>query len=269
MASPKAKRVKDLQIKRAARASKEVLPSFNYLMTLMYDGSNYGGYGKQKHQNTIQDTLNKVLSDYFKEEIVTIESSRTDAKVHALDQKVMFKLNRQINTNKVLSSLNDLLPSDIIIKDLVKVRNDFHSRYDVLNKTYMYQINQNLDPRLSKYAWYIKEDLNIQKMIEACQCLLGKHDFNTFKSGKAQSESSVRTINDISIIENNGLIEISINGDGFLYNMVRLIVKALVDIGLGKKDVLYMKELLDLKSKPDHLESAPAQGLTLMKINYK
>jgi len=268
MASAKEKRIKDLEKKRAARANKEVLPSFNYLITLMYDGSNYGGYAKQKHKNTIQDILNQVLRDYFKQEISTIESSRTDAKVHAIDQKVMFTTNTNLTINKTINELNDILPNDIIIKDITKVANNFHCRYDVKNKTYVYTISKSLDPRENNYAWYIKDKLDVKAMVKASKCLIGKHDFNTFKSSKAQSDSSIRTINSLDIKEDDKHITIEINGDGFLYNMVRLIVKALVDVGLHKQEVSYIQYLLDLKEKPSNLESAPAQGLCLSKINY-
>jgi len=264
------RRQKALEEKRAIRQNKtKPTEPFKYLITLAYDGSNYGGYAKQKHKNTIQNVLEATLKKYFNQDIKTTESSRTDAKVHALNQKVMFELPEKIALEKAQAQLNELLPKDIMITELKQVKKDFHCRYEVVNKTYEYTIHSKLDPRVTNYSWLINHPLDIRKMHDASRCLIGKHDFNTFKSAKATTDTSIRTINFLEISEENERIVIQINADGFLYNMVRLIVKALVDVGTGKQEILYIKKLLDLKNKPDNLESAPAQGLCLMEINYK
>lgn len=265
----KQKRQKALAQKRALRQNKPQQPElFKYLMTVAYDGSRYGGYAKQKHKNTIQNVLEATLEKYFDCDIKTVESSRTDSKVHALDQKVMFKLSEEIMTEKAKTQLNELLPHDVIIMKLEQVKQDFHCRYDVVDKTYEYVIHKYLDPRSVNYAWFVPRALDIEKMIFASRCLIGKHDFNTFKSAKATTDTSIRTLNFLEIKEDDEKIYIRMNADGFLYNMVRLIVKALVDVGTGKREVAYVKDLLDLRAKPDNLESAPAQGLCLMEINY-
>ena len=265
------KRQKALEEKRAIRRNKVKAPEpelFKYLITLSYDGSKYGGYAKQKHKNTIQNVLEAILKKYFNQDVKTTESSRTDSKVHALNQKVMFDLPEEIVVEKVQTQLNELLPKDIFIKDLNQVSKDFHCRYKVINKTYEYTINSIIDPRCVNYSWFVDNTLDVRKMIEASRCLIGKHDFNTFKSAKATTDTSIRTVNFLEIDEENGKVIIRINADGFLYNMVRLIVKALVDVGTGTQEISYIKDLLDLKGKPDNLESAPAQGLCLMEINY-
>lgn len=266
----KKRRQQELEAKRAIRKNK-VKPQepLKYLITLAYDGSNYGGYAKQKHQNTIQNVLEATLKKYFGQDIKATESSRTDAKVHALCQKVTFELPEKIILQKAQVQLNELLPKDIIITDLKQVPRDFHCRYAVVNKTYEYTIHGKLDPRAVNFSWFVEHKLDIDKMIEASRCLLGKHDFSTFKSAKATTDSSIRTINFLEINEENSSVFIRINADGFLYNMVRLIVKALVDVGTGKQEISYIKKLLDLKAKPDNLESAPAGGLCLMEINYE
>ena len=260
---------KALEAKRAIRQNKVKPPEpFKYLMTLAYDGSRYGGYAKQKHGNTIQNVLEAALKNYFGHDIKTVESSRTDSRVHALNQKVMFQLPEAIKVEKAQAQLNELLPRDMIMIALQQVEQDFHCRYAVVDKTYEYVIHGKLDPRAMNYAWVVNQPLDTDKMIEASRCLIGKHDFSTFKSAKATTDTSVRTIYFLEIEEEKGGVLIRINGDGFLYNMVRLIVKALVDVGAGKQEITYIKELLDLKSKPDNLESAPAQGLCLMEVNY-
>ena len=265
----KQKRQKALEEKRAIRQNKaKSVEPFKYLITLAYDGSNYGGYAKQKHKNTIQNVLEATLQQYFGTVIKTTEASRTDAKVHALSQKVMFELSEEIAVEKVQTQLNELLPKDIIMTDLKQVKRDFHCRYDVVDKTYEYVIYKKLDPRAMNNAWLIYQELDVKKMAESSRCLIGTHDFSTFKSAKATTDTSIRTINFLEIAEKDEKVIIRINADGFLYNMVRLIVKALVDVGTGKQEVAYVKKLLDLKAKPDNLESAPAQGLCLVEINY-
>ena len=265
----KQRRQKALEEKRAIRQSRGQRPeSFKYLITLAYDGSSYGGYAKQKHKNTIQNVLEATLKKYFDQDVKTTESSRTDAKVHALNQKVTFEFPEEIMAEKAQTQLNELLPKDIIITDIKPVQRDFHCRHEVVDKTYEYVIHRNFDPRAVNYAWFINQTLDIRKMIEASRCLIGKHDFSTFKSAKATTDTSIRTIHFLEIEGEDEKVFIRVNADGFLYNMVRLIVKALVDVGTGKQDISYIKGLLDLKAKPDNLESAPAQGLCLMEINY-
>ena len=268
MATRKQKLKKDLEQKRAARQNKTPRLCYKYLLTLAYDGSNYGGYAKQKHKNTIQNYLENALGEYFKQPIPTTESSRTDAKVHALNQKVMFEWHESLALSKVRMQLNEILPKEIIIVQLEQVAADFHCRHQVKNKTYEYIIESRLDPRANHYAWHLDQKLDLERMKQASRCLIGTHDFTTFKSAKATTDTSIRTVNFLDILEEKGRLVIRINADGFLYNMVRLIVKALVDVGTHRKEISYIKELLELKAKPDNLESAPAQGLCLMEINY-
>ena len=264
------RRQKALEEKRAIRQNREKPQEpFKYLITLAYDGSNYGGYAKQKHKNTIQNVLEATLKQYFAQDIKTTESSRTDAKVHALSQKVMFEVPEKIIVKKAKMQLNELLPKDILITDLEQVPRDFHCRYHVVDKTYEYTIHRRVDPRVANYSWLVNHRLDVDKMTLASRCLIGKHDFSTFKASKATTDTSIRTINFLEVKKENRKVIIRINADGFLYNMVRLIVKALVDVGAGKQEISYVKKLLDLKAKPDHLESAPAGGLCLMEVNYR
>lgn len=262
------KRQKELEIKRAARANKEVLPSFKYLLTIAYDGSDFGGYAKQKHKNTIQNKLEEALEIVYGEFVSTTESSRTDAKVHALDQKVMFEVKQNINLTKLQNELNEMLKPKIIINKIEEIHNSFHCRYDVKDKTYEYTVSKVEDPRRHNYSWQIKDKLDLEAMREAVKPLIGKHDFTSFKGAKATTSDSIRTINYIEIEENDKEIVFRFNADGFLYNMIRILVHCLVEVGLKHQDTNYMKEILDLKNKPESLESAKANGLCLMKINY-
>ena len=265
----KEKKRKALEAKRAIRESRDKeARNLRYLMTVAYDGSKYGGYAKQKHKNTVQNVLEVTLQRYFGVVIKTTEASRTDSKVHALCQKVMFDVGEKLVVGKVRGQLNELLPKDIVVVDFEHVDSDFHCRYAVVNKTYEYVIRRDFDVRARNYAWYVGRELNIRKMQEASRCLIGEHDFVTFKSAKATTDGSVRTIHFLDILEREQEVLIRINADGFLYNMVRLIVKALVDVGMGVEDVDYVEGLLNLQRKPSNLASAPAQGLCLVEINY-
>lgn len=270
MSTVKTKKKAELERKRALRAEKKTeVREQKYLMTLAYDGAKFGGYAKQKHKNTVQNILELALKQQFGVDIKTTEASRTDAKVHGLDQKVMFTLPHEISAKKVMASLNEQLPREIQLGNLESVPSDFHCRHDVLHKTYEYVISKTFDIRQINYSWLVEQQLDVEKMIHASRCLIGRHDFSTFKSAKATTETSVRTIRFLDIKETATHIYIRINADGFLYNMVRLIVKALVDVGTGKKDENYIEQLLLLKEKPDNLESAPAGGLCLMGIFYE
>jgi len=270
MSKVKIRKRQELEEKRVLRQKKtEQKVKNKYLITLAYDGSSYGGYAKQKHKNTVQNVLERTLSDYLKTEIKTTEASRTDAKVHALCQKIMFEIDQKLELRKFQTQINENLPKDIIVFNIELVNHDFHCRYDVINKTYEYTITNKLDPRNIQYSWFINKKLNVDLMKKSSQCLVGKHDFATFKAAKATTDTSVRTINYLEINQKDENIIIRINADGFLYNMVRLIVKALIDVGSSSKHPSYMQTLLDMQQKPDNLESAPAQGLCLTEINYQ
>lgn len=263
------KRAKDLAAKKAARANKKTSSVFKYELVLAYDGYNYGGFARQKHKNTVQNKLDDVLSAFLKKEVKTTEASRTDAKVNALDQHVMIEVNEELNLKQLKAYLNENLDEDIQILHIHAKASNFHVRYDVKDKTYEYLIIKQNDIRFAKKAWYIDKKLDIMSIKEASKYLIGKHDFATFQNAKTTSDNSVRTINSIDVFEDDLFIHIQINADGFLYNMVRLIVHSLVQVGMNKKQPSYLQELLALRCKPANLESAPAKGLTLLKINYK
>lgn len=262
------KRHKDLEKKRAARANKEVLPSFKYLLTIAYDGSSFGGYAKQKHGNTIQNKLEQALQELYGVFISTTESSRTDAKVHALDQKVTYETNIHLNMKKINNYLQNKLNDSIIIKDIEIVKNDFHCRYDVKDKTYEYTICKEQDPRHANYSLYMFDKLDVKLMEQASKALIGKHDFIAYRSAKATSTTTVRTINYIEFSEDDKFITIRFNADGFLYNMIRRIMYCLIQVGLNKQDVDYLKDVLSLQYENGELESVKANGLCLTKINY-
>ncbi len=248
---------------------------YKYIINIKYDGSSFNGYATQPHKNTVQDNLEEVLTLINSNNFVkTFASSRTDAKVHALDQYVQFSLNKKYENEKLKTTLNKMLKDSILVK---KVYEDFEDeknvRYDVINKTYKYLIINKKDPFYLNYATYINDNINLEKLIQGCNFFIGEHDFSAFSNHNTNVTNRVRKINYIKIKEyekdDNIFIEFKINGNGFLYNMVRLIIGTAVKYAQSTQDVDEIKTLLENKKKDSKIILAPAKGLYLEQINFK
>ena len=243
----------------------------NIKMTIRYDGSRYKGFQRLKDNNmTIQGKIEDVLSKMANESIEIIGSGRTDMGVHAYGQVANFKTNSNLSIEKMKSYLYEYLPEDIVITNIEEVSERFHSRYNAKSKVYLYKIYNNKfhDPFLRKYTTHIAKNLDIELMKEASKYFIGEHDFTSFASSKSKKKSNVRTIYSINIIENNGLIEIYFEGNGFLYNMVRIMTGALIDVGQKKMTPEDIKLILEKKDRTKASDTAPAKGLYLYKVRY-
>lgn len=243
----------------------------NIKMTIKYDGSRYKGFQRlQDNDMTIQGKIESVLSKMTDENIEIIGSGRTDMGVHAYGQVANFKTNSDMSIKKMEAYLYEYLPEDIVVTQLEEVEERFHSRYNAKSKVYLYKIYNNKvhDPFLRKYTTHISKRLDLDLMKEASQFLIGEHDFTSFASSKSKKKSNIRTIESISIQENNNVIEIYVEGDGFLYNMVRIIAGALLEVGLRKKSPQDIKDILDAKDRTKASDTAPAKGLYLYKVKY-
>ncbi|MGX4600382.1 tRNA pseudouridine(38-40) synthase TruA [Faecalimicrobium sp. JNUCC 81] len=243
----------------------------NIKMTIKYDGSRYKGFQRlQDNDMTIQGKIESVLSKMTDENIEIIGSGRTDMGVHAYGQVANFKTNSDMSIKKMEAYLYEYLPEDIVVTQLEEVEERFHSRYNAKSKVYLYKIYNNKvhDPFLRKYTTHISKRLDLDLMKEASQFLIGEHDFTSFASSKSKKKSNIRTIESISIQENNNVIEIYVEGDGFLYNMVRIIAGALLEVGLRKKSPQDIKDMLDAKDRTKASDTAPAKGLYLYKVKY-
>lgn len=239
-----------------------------YLLTLSYDGSKYQGYGTQPHHNTVQDTLQLALMKLFDQEIKTTAASRTDRGVHALDQKVMISVNTSMQPIEIKKALNALLPNSIVINFVELVGDSFHPRYDVREKTYRYYITMNKDPFSSPYKLYYPYKLDINAMNEAANHLVGRHDFSAFCASNTDVVDKTRCITSIQwLIDGEDLI-FEISGNGFLYNMVRIIVGTLVEVGQGKIKPNDVKKILDARDRKLAKKTFPPNGLYLVKITY-
>lgn len=238
-----------------------------YLMNFSYDGSLFNGYQKQKNGRTVQGTIEETLKKITSDNIKIHGSGRTDALVHANNQYAHFETDK-LDELKIRKALNSLLPSDIYIKSIEKCAEDFHARFSVIKKEYIYLINDDVyNPTIRNYTLQLSNNLNIDKMIEGASFLIGEHDFTSFSKVDLEKETMIRTIYKIEIIRKD-IICIKIIGNGFLRYMVRNLVGALIDVGLGKKEPQYIKELLEKKDRTKGSKTSPACGLYLNQVYY-
>ena len=239
-------------------------------LTVAYDGTNYCGWQVQPNGITVQEVLNQCLSEFTGVNIETIGASRTDAGVHALGNVAVFDTEMRMPGDKFSFALNQRLPEDIRIQKSEEVDADFHPRYVKSQKTYEYRILNCRFPIPTErfYSHFTYIPLDVDKMKEAASYLIGEHDFKSFCGTGAQVKTTVRTVKEIQIEKSGDRITIRITGEGFLYNMVRIIAGTLMDIGGGLYPPEKMKEILEAKDRKKAGPTAPARGLTLMKIQY-
>lgn len=239
-------------------------------LEVSYDGTNYHGWQIQPEVITVEGVLNHALSELMGEEIKVIGASRTDAGVHAYGNVAVFDTASRIPADKIALALNTRLPEDIRVQASMEVPRGFHPRHCDSVKTYEYHIlNREIPlPTERLYSYYFYRKVDIEKMQEAAKYLIGEHDFKSFCSAKTQVTETVRTIYSLDILREGDFIKIRISGNGFLYNMVRIITGTLLQVGVG-----YYKpeDVADMLRKMDRTEAgacAPANGLRLVGIHY-
>ncbi|MBE6160941.1 MAG: tRNA pseudouridine(38-40) synthase TruA [Firmicutes bacterium] len=238
-----------------------------YLISISYDGSKFNGFQRLKDNNSVQRVIEDALTKINKGSVVIKGAGRTDRGVHALDQKAHFDLDINITEEGLKKAINSLVKPYIYIKDCVQVNDDFHARFNVTEKKYVYKINNGqYNPILSDYVYYEKNKLDIELMKEASKEFLGVHNFKNFVSGERENYEAI--IYDISFSEVNGIIEIEFTGKSFYRYMVRNLVGALIEVGKGKIDKEYIKDMLDNYNKKRVLPTAFARGLYLKNIKY-
>lgn len=240
-------------------------------MIVAYDGTNYCGWQVQPNGITIQGELNRCLSELLGEEIETIGASRTDAGVHAMGNVAVFDTETRMPGEKISYALNQRLPEDIRIQLSEEMPMDFHPRYCDSVKTYEYRIlNRRFQiPTERLYSYFYHYKLDEKKMREATSYLIGRHDFASFCGAGAQVKSTVRTIRSVEVERFGDMVTIRISGEGFLYNMVRIIAGTLIEIGNGQYPPERMQEILDARDREWAGPTAPAKGLTLLGIQYE
>ncbi len=240
------------------------------MLTVAYDGTNYHGWQIQPNGITIESELNRCLSQLLKEEIRVIGASRTDAGVHARGNVAVFDTQARMPAEKISYALNTRLPQDIRIQDSREVPEDFHPRRCASVKTYEYKIcNRRFpDPCARLYSLFYYWDLDVEAMKKAGAYLVGTHDFTSFCTARTDVTDRVRTIYELQLEKQEDLITLRIRGNGFLYNMVRIIAGTLLRVGGGFLLPQEIPEILEAKDRDRAGETARPEGLTLVKIEY-
>lgn len=243
----------------------------NIRLVIQYDGSRYKGWQRLGDcQMTIQGKLESVLSKMAEENIEVFGSGRTDAGVHAFNQVANFNTSCEMNTKEILDYCYRYLPDDIVVKKVEEACEKFHARYNVESKKYLYRIwnYKYHDPFIRKYITHIPETLNLVNMRKAATYLVGEHDFTSFTTSKSKKKSRVRKIFEFDIKKDDNVIEIMVEGSGFLHNMVRIMVGTLIEVGLGRMKPEEVSKILNKKDRSLAGPTAPAQGLFLYDVEY-
>ena len=239
-------------------------------LIVAYDGTAYHGWQVQPNAVTVEGVLNEKLTGLLGEEITVTGASRTDAGVHSLGNVAVFDTETRIPADKISYALNQRLPEDIRIQKSEEVAPDWHPRHCESRKTYEYRIYRAEFPMPVKrlYTYFTYRPLDVGKMREAAAFLEGEHDFKSFCQTGAQVESTVRTVYSVNVEEQGSELVIRVSGNGFLYNMVRIIAGTLMEVGLGKRAPESMGELLAARDRSAAGATAPACGLTLVKYEF-
>lgn len=243
----------------------------NIKLIVEYDGGRYKGWQRlQGVEATIQGKLEEVVSKMLSTKTEIIGSGRTDAGAHAEMQVANFHTSSNMPIEEMQGYMNHYLPQDIVVKEIKAVDERFHSRYNVKSKVYIYQIWNSRIPSAfeRKYSYHIPEELDIKEMGKAAHKLIGTHDFIAFSSVKKSNKSTVRNISSIEIERVKEMVLIKVEGDGFLHNMVRIIVGTLIEVGLGRRTPDYIESIFKGGKRLEAGQTVPAQGLFLHEVKY-
>ena len=243
----------------------------NIKLTIEYDGKCYNGWQKQPNKLNIQGEIEKAIYNITKEKVALIGSGRTDAGVHALGQVANFRTDSQIPIEKLAIAINSQLKNSIVIKNAEEVNERFHSRYNAKQKTYRYIINNSKcgTAIYRNLEYHFPTKLDVEKMQKAAKYFEGEHDFKAFKSSGTSGKNSVRTIYKAEVKQDKERIIIELTGNGFLYNMVRIISGNLLDVGLGKILPEEIPNIIEEKNRQKAGKTLPPHGLYLVAVEYK
>ena len=239
-------------------------------LTIEYDGTNYSGWQKQPKVKTIQGEIENAILKSIGEEVELFGSGRTDAGVHALNQKAHFDLTRAVPISKLPEILNNILPDDIVIKKAEEVDLNFHARFSAKGRGYIYRIlNRKAPPAIEKNrVWWVPVPLDIEKMRQGAQYLLGKHDFTSFRAAACQAKSPVKTLDRLDIEQRGEEIVFIVEARSFLHHQVRNMVGTLREVGDGSRQPEDIKTILEACDRRVAGPNAPACGLYLNRVEY-
>ncbi|MDR0341442.1 MAG: tRNA pseudouridine(38-40) synthase TruA [Mycoplasmataceae bacterium] len=240
---------------------------FNYKCIVSYNGSNYHGWAKQNNQVTIQGTIEEKISTILNKKVNIIGAGRTDAYVHANNQVFNFRIEKKLNIKQFLNSLNKMLPNDIIVKKMCLISLNFHATHSSLHKTYIYFITTKKNVFNKDLMYFFNYDIDVKKLKHISKLFLGQHNFLSFST--SELENTIRVINFIRIRKvDNCVYKISVDGNGFLRNMVRMLVGAMLDYLINKKSEVDIIELLNNPKKGSSITKVEGRGLYLDKVYY-
>jgi tRNA pseudouridine38-40 synthase len=238
---------------------------------ISYDGSAFFGYQVQPNHRTVQAEIENALKKMHKGVMIRVNASgRTDAGVHAVGQVIHFDSPYKLPPSKWKIALNSLLPEEISVQHVQYMSNDFHARFDVKKKEYRYKVSLNRDRNvfMRNYQYHYSYNLDYIAMKEAMKYLVGTHDFTSFCSAKTEVEDRVRTIYEVEFFEQNEELVFRFVGNGFLYNMVRIIVGTLLEVGQGTRRPEELVDILKVRDRTKAGKTAPGNGLYLWKVSY-
>lgn len=241
------------------------------MLVVAYEGTNYCGWQVQPNSITIEGVLNRTLSELLGEQIAVIGASRTDSGVHSYGNVAVFDTDTRIPAEKISYALNQRLPEDIVVQSSGEVPSDFHPRHCNSRKTYEYRIlNRRMPlPMCRRDTYFYYHALDVERMQQAADYLVGEHDFKSFCAAAAVVETTVRRIYALKVQRVGDVITIRVTGSGFLYNMVRIIAGTLIQIGAGMKEPECIREMLAACDRGAAGPTAPAHGLTMIGIEYE
>lgn len=241
------------------------------LLKVAYDGTEYSGWQIQPNAETVEGVLTETVSRFFGREIKLTGASRTDAGVHAFGNVAVFDIDTKMPAEKIAYALNTYLPKDIRIQKSAVVPDNFHPRKWNCRKTYEYRIYNDTfeNPLFSRYSHFYYGKLDIESMKKAAEAFVGEHDFSSFCAADTQALSKIRTIYSAEIEQNDKLISFRVTGNGFLYNMVRILSGTLILAGAGKIIPSDISEILEARDRSKAGPTAPAEGLVLVQIEYE
>ncbi len=243
----------------------------NYRMTVQYDGTRYNGWQRQGNTpNSIQEKIENILEKMTGHSVEIHGSGRTDKGVHAKGQVASFRIKTEKHQEEIMDYLNTYLPEDIAVPDLQEVDERFHARLNAKRKTYVYRIHNSSIPNVFEHRFMhtVTETVDEVKMKSAAKKFLGEHDFQGFSSVKRMKKSTIRTIYSIGVERFGDDVVIAVTGNGFLYNMVRIMAGTLLEIGLGACDESVIDEVFETKNRELAGATLPGKGLTLLSVEY-
>lgn len=240
------------------------------LLTLCYDGTDFCGYQIQPNGRTVEEELNIALKKVTGKDVKSVSSGRTDSGVHALSQKVHFDTDATIPPESFAPALNAVLPSDVKVVKSQRVSENLNARYSAKKKTYKYSlyVSDFENPIYSRYKTLIKKMPDVVLMKECAKVIEGTHDFKRFVASGSSVKDTVRTVYSVKVVKKGNFLDVYVTGNGFLYNMVRIIAGAIVAVGEGKLSVLDVKKVVDGEARPTAIKTMPSKGLLLYSVIY-